>query len=59
MNLINTESGTEETSTVPTQYSFYSGQQQIEQDIKTYNNVPLKYFINEGYFLYDKNDLIK
>ena len=58
-NLINTESGTEETSTVPTQYSFYPGQQQIEENIKNYNNVPQKYFINESYFLYDKSDLIK
>ena len=58
-NLINTESETEETSTVPTQYSFYPGQQQIEEDMKSYNNVPLKYFINESYFLYDKSDLIK
>ena len=29
-NLINTESGTEKTSTVPTQYSFYPNQQQIK-----------------------------
>ena len=44
---------------VPTQYSFYPGQQQIEENIKGYNNVPVKYFINESYFLYDKSDLIK
>ena len=59
LNLINTESGTEETSTVPTQYSFYPDQQQIEENIKNYNNVPQKYFINESYFLHDKSDLIK
>ena len=58
-NLINTESGTEETSTVPTQYSFYPGQQQTEESIKNCNNVPQKYFIKESYFLYDKIDLIK
>ena len=58
-NLINTESGTEETSTVPTQYLFYPGQQQIEKNIKSYNNVPQKHFINESYILYDKSDLIK
>ena len=58
-NLINTESGTEETSTVPTQYSFYLGQQQAEESIKNYNHVPQKYFINESYFLYDKIDLKK
>ena len=27
--------------------------------MKNYNNVPLKYFINESYFLYDKSNLIK
>ena len=58
-NLINTESETEETSTVPTQYSFYPGQQKIEENRKSYYNVPVKYFINESYFLYDKSDLIK
>ena len=58
-NLLNIESGTEETSTVSTQYSFYPVQQQIEENIKKYNDVPLKNFINESYFLYDKSDLIK
>ena len=48
-----------ETSTVPKQHSFYPVQQQIEENIKNYNNVPVKYFINESYFLYDKSDLIK
>ena len=32
--LLNIESGTEEASTVPTQYSFYPTQQQIEENIK-------------------------
>ena len=58
-SLLNTESGTEETSTVPTQYSFYSGQQPIEESMTSYDNVPKKYFINESYFLYDKSELIK
>ena len=58
-NLINTESGTGETSTLPKQYSFYPGQQQVQENIKSYNNVPSKYVINESYFLYDKSDLIK
>ena len=58
-NLLNIESGTKEMSTVPTQYLFYPVQQQIEENIKSYNNVPAKYFINESYFLYDKSDLIK
>ena len=46
-------------STVWIQYSFYPVQQQIEENIKNYNNVPAKYFINESYFLCDKSDLIK
>ena len=33
-NLIKAQSATGETSTVPTQYSFYPGQQQIEENIK-------------------------
>ena len=45
--------------TVPTQYLFYPVQQQIEENIKKYNDVPLKNFINESYFLYDKSALIK
>ena len=43
-NFINTESGTDETSTVPTQYLFYLGQQQMKENIKSYNNVPVKHF---------------
>ena len=58
-NLLNIESGTEEASTVPTQYSFYPVQQQIEEKIKEYNAVPSKNFINKSYFLYDKSGLIK
>ena len=33
-NLINTERGTEETSTVPAQYSFYPEQEVIKENIK-------------------------
>ena len=58
-NLLNIESGTEEASTVPTQYSFYPVQQQIEEKIKEYNAVQLKNFINESYVFYDKSGLIK
>ena len=58
-NLLNIESGTEETSTVPTQYLFYPVQQNVEEIIKEYNDVPLKNFINESYFLYDRSHHIK
>ena len=53
------ESGTEEASTVPIQYSCYPTQQQIDENIKKYNNVPAKNFINESYLLYNKSDLVK
>ena len=59
MILLNIESGTQETSTVSTQYSFYPVQQQIEEKIKEYNAAPAKNFINKSYFLYDKSGLIK
>ena len=58
-NLLNIESGTEEASTVPKQYSFYPAQQQTEEKIKEYNAVPSKKFINKSYFLFDKSGLIK
>ena len=58
-NLLNTESGTEGKCTVPTQYSLYPGQQQIEENIKSYSNVLQKYFINKSCFLYDKSNLVK
>ena len=57
--MINTESEIEETCAVPKQYSFYLNQQQIEKNIKNYDNVPVKYFINENCFLYDKSGLVK
>ena len=58
-NLLNIESGTEEASTVPAEYSFYPVRQQIEEKIKEYDAVPSKNFINKSYFLYDKSGLIK
>ena len=64
-NLVNPVTGTDEIKTLPTQYSFYSKQEAIEENInvpisyKKYKNVPINYFINESYFLFDKSDLIK
>ena len=46
-------------SSVPTQYSFFPEQKAIEDAIKKLNDVPVKYFVNESYFLYDKSDLIE
>ena len=58
-DLINTESGTEEITTIPTQYSFYPEQEAIKASIKKYKNVPVSLFINESYFLYNESELIK
>ena len=58
-NLIKTESQTQEITTAPTQYSFYPEQGAIEENIEKYKNVPVSYFINESYLLYNKSDLIK
>ena len=49
--LTNKETGTEQNTFVPTQYSFFSEQ--------NYKNVPVFHYINESYFLHDKSDLIK
>ena len=57
--LINKETGTEETSSVPTEALFFSEQNAIEDAIKISKNIPVVCYINENYFLYDKNDLIK
>ena len=57
--LINKNKGIEENSYVPTQTSFFLEQKTIEEAIKSYNNVAIIYYVNESYFLYDKNDLIK
>ena len=46
-------------SSVPTQYLFFPEQKAIEDVIKKLNDVPVKYFVNESYSLYDKSDLIE
>ena len=58
-DLINKHRNTKQTSSAPTQNSFFPERKVIEDSIKTYKNMPIKYYINESYFLYDKNDLIK
>ena len=58
-DLINKDRNTKQTSSAPTQNSFFPERKVIEDSIKTYKNMPIKYYINESYFLYDKNDLIK
>ena len=58
-DLINKNTGIEETSSVPTQASFFPKQKGIEDAIKNYKNVPVAHYTNESYFLFDKRDLIK
>ena len=58
-DLINTESGEEETTTVPTTHDFNPNYKGIDNNIKNYKNTPMTYYIKESYFLYDKSDLIK
>ena len=58
-NLINSKTGTEETTSVPTQATFFPEQKTIEKNIKKYNDISTKYFVNESYFLYNKSELIK
>lgn len=53
-DLINKESGTEETPSVPTQILFYSSQKTVEIATKI-----CKYYINGSYFLHDKSESIK
>ena len=57
-DLINKETGTEQISSVSTQYSLFPEQKAIKNAIKKLNDASAKYFINESYFLYDKSDLI-
>ena len=57
--LINSESGQEETASVPTREVFSPDYKGIEDNIKNYKNTPTTHYINESRFLYDKSNLIK
>ena len=57
--LINSESGQEETASVPTREVFSPDYKGIEDNTKNYKNTPTTHYINESYFLYDKRNLIK
>ena len=57
-NLINIERGGEEVENTLTKDLFYDINK-IKEKIKEYNVIPTKNFINEGYFLYNKSNLIK
>ena len=58
-DLIIKDTNTEQTSSAPTQNSLFPEQKVIEDAIKNYKNTPIKYYINETYFSYEKSDLIK
>ena len=57
-DLINIERRGEEVENTFTKDLFYDIKK-IKEKIKEYNAIPTKKFINEGYFLYDKSNLIK
>ena len=57
--LIKKETGTEQTSSVLARVHFFPEQKAIEGGIKNSKNVPVVYYINESYFLYNKSELIK
>ena len=57
-DLMNKDRNTKQTSSAQTQNSFFPGQNVIDS-IKNYKNIPIKYYINESYFLYNKSELIK
>ena len=57
--LINKETGTKQTSSVPTQAHFLPDQKALEDAIENSKNVPVVYYINEMFFLYDESDLKK
>ena len=57
-DLINVESGLEEVENTLIDELFYTVKK-IKEKIEEYNAIPIKYFINESYFLYDKSNLIK
>ena len=57
-NLINVESGLEEVENTLRDKLFYSVKT-IKEKIEEYKAIPIKRFINESYFLYDKSNLMK
>ena len=57
-NLINIESNTEQAENILTE-ELFSKKKDIEEKIVEYKGIPTTNFVNEGYFLYDKSNLIK
>ena len=57
--IINSESGQEEFSTVPTRRHFFSRKKGIEEAIEKLNEIGTDFYINESYFLYDRSGFIK
>ena len=57
-DLINVESGLEEVENTLIDELFYTVKK-IKEKIEEYKAIPIKHFINESYFLYNKSNLIK
>ena len=47
-DLINKDRNTEQTSSAPTKNNFFPEQKVIENSIKSYKNIPMKYYKNEN-----------
>ena len=58
-NLINVESGIEEINLPDEEKFLTKTEREIANKLSEYRAIPTKNFINESYFLYDKNNLIK
>ena len=57
-DLINAESSLEEVENTLIDEPFYSVKK-VKEKIEEYKTIPIKHFINESYFLYNKRNLIK
>ena len=53
-DLINTESGEEETTTIATTHDFNPNYKGIDDNTKNYKNTPVSYYINKSYFCMTK-----
>ena len=58
-DLINIESGVKNANNNLTKELFSNKKKTIEQKIAEYNAIPIKNFINESFFLYDRSNAIK
>ena len=56
---INKDTNTKQSSSAPTQNSFFPEQNVLEDSVKNSKIIPIKYYINKSCFLYSRSELIK